>query len=113
MGDLVTSLVAPTVVAVIVSGIFGIVTKWIDRKWSKGDKLSMIEKKLIKNEADSVRLQMLVLLADYPDDVNEILKVAQHYFVDVKGNWYMTSLFNRWLSDRKIAQPEWFNKGDK
>lgn len=66
---------------------------------------------LCKTEKDSVRTQLLVLMSDYPDNQSEIMGVAQHYFVDCKGNWYITSMFNKWLEREQIGKPDWF-KGE-
>lgn len=70
-----------------------------------------LEKKLNKLEKDSVRTQLLILMNDYqPEDEHELLQVAEHYFVVLKANWYMTPKFNRFLKKNKIAQPEWLEK---
>lgn len=63
---------------------------------------------LSKTEKDSVRTQLLVLMSNYPDNTMEIMGVAQHYFDDIGGNWYMTSMFNRWLEKENIGKPDWF-----
>lgn len=75
---------------------------------NRNSRLKNVEKKLIKTEKDSVRTQLLLLLSDYPDERKEIMEVAEYYFCTLKSNWYMTSLFNKWLEKNKIAKPEWF-----
>lgn len=67
-----------------------------------------IKQGLAKTEKDSVRTQLLLLMSDYPDNAQEIMGVAQHYFDDIGGNWYMTSMFNRWLEREQIGRPDWF-----
>lgn len=54
------------------------------------------------------RLQLMVLIADYPRKVDEILKIAEHYFVDLKGDSFITVLFQDWLKSQNIESPEWF-----
>ena len=66
------------------------------------NKLSMLEK-------DGLRTQLLLLILIRPDEQTEILRLAEHYFKVLKGNWYMTSIFNNWLKDRGIADPDWFD----
>lgn len=66
--------------------------------------------KIVKLEKDSVRTQLLLLMSDYPDNKQEILEVAEHYFKDIGGNWYMTAMFNTWIEDHDIARPEWLQK---
>lgn len=72
------------------------------------DNQEQMKHSLAKTEKDSVRTQLLVLMSDYPDNVTEIMGVAQHYFDDIGGNWYMTSMFNRWLEKEQIGKPDWF-----
>ena len=60
------------------------------------------------HEKDICRTQLLVLIADYPQDTTEIMKLAEHYFDDLEANWYMSSIFVSWLAERKIAKPTWF-----
>ena len=54
------------------------------------------------------RLQLMVLIADYPRKVDEILKLAEHYFVVLKGNSFLKELFADWLKAQSIDEPEWF-----
>ena len=69
--------------------------------------LCEIKDQTIKNERDNVRMQLLVLMADYSDDTSELMHCAEHYFKDLKGNWYATSLFTKFLREKVIAEPEW------
>ena len=54
------------------------------------------------------RLQLMVLIADYPRKVDEILKLAEHYFVELRGNSFLKELFADWLASQNIEKPEWF-----
>lgn len=67
-----------------------------------------MKESLAKNERDSVRTQLMLLMSDYPNNTSEIMAVAQHYFDDIGGNWYMTSMFNKWLEKEQIGKPDWF-----
>lgn len=70
-----------------------------------------IKRELVKLEKDSVRTQLLLLMNHYrPEDQHELLQVAEHYFVDLDANWYLTPKFNRFLEEQNIARPEWFKK---
>lgn len=69
-----------------------------------------IQKKLDRLEKDSCRTQLLVLMSDYPDEKAEIMKLGEHYFGTLHANWYMSSMFKRWLDRNGIALPEWFNE---
>ena len=68
-----------------------------------------IKSKLKKQEKDAVRTQLLVLILLKPDEEQEILTLAEHYFKVLRGNWYMTSIFKNWLKNNKVAEPEWFD----
>lgn len=72
------------------------------------NKLAEISKQLAKQEKDQVRTQMIVMMGFRPKETTEIMKLAQHYFGDLEGNWYMTSMFNSWLDENQIGKPEWF-----
>ena len=67
-----------------------------------------VKSKLKKLEKDSIRTQLLLMISDYPDEKQEILTLGQYYFQTLKSNWYMTSLFDKWLQRQKIERPDWF-----
>ena len=67
-----------------------------------------IKNKLLVLEKDGLRTQLLLLILIRPEEQTEILRIAEHYFKVLKGDWYMTSIFNNWLKDSVIAEPEWF-----
>ena len=111
-GEIVTTEIIVALIA-LAGGIAAegakVLFAWIGRKLGKGDALSRIEKKQDKLERDSCRTQLLLLMSDYPDQTEEIMRLAQHYFADLRGNWYMTGLFNHWLEENRIGKPEWFD----
>ena len=72
------------------------------------DETKGIGKTLAKLEKDGLRTQLLLLILMRPEEVTEILTLAQHYFVDLKGNWYMTSMFAKWCDEHGL-EPEWFD----
>ena len=70
-----------------------------------------IKEELHKLKKDGIRTQMLVLILLKPSEKKEILTLGENYFKKLEGNWYMTSIFNKWLTDTNTAKPEWF-KGE-
>lgn len=110
----------------LIGGIFSIINTVISRKTARGGKQEEIKKELaelkvstekeiaeIKNEVqenrlDMARIQLMLLMSDYPDDVSEIMKAAEKYFVTLGGNFYMDTLFAKWLKVHKLPQPSWF-----
>ncbi len=68
-----------------------------------------IDKKFRKSEKDGLRMQLLFLIRESPGEKQEIMTVGEHYFKVLKGDWYMTSIFNKWLKKYDIAEPDWFD----
>ena len=83
-----------------------------DRKQEEDKGLKAIREKLTVLEKDGLRTQLLLLILIRPNEQTEILRIAEHYFRVLKGDWYMTSIFCSYLKEKKIAEPEWFNKED-
>lgn len=67
-----------------------------------------VKEKLATLEKDTLRTQMLLLILMKPEEKKEILTIGEHYFKTLKGDWYMTSIFNKWLESSGTAEPEWF-----
>lgn len=109
---IVISVIGSGALAALISGIFSLVLNRKGRLAKIEGTLDMITEKLIMTEKNVLRTQLLLLLSDYPEERQEIMKLAEHYFKDQHGNWYMTSLFNTWLIKNNIARPEWFNAND-
>lgn len=96
--------------------LFKIIDKLIDRFGSKNKRLDNYDKRLDKidtrldiSERDACRTQMLLLMSDYPDEEAELMKLGEHYFKDLHGNWYMSSIFKTWLKKHNLEQPLWLN----
>ena len=72
-----------------------------------------IKSKLKKLEKDSIRTQLLLMISDYPGEKQEIMTLAQYYFEVLKSDWYMTSLFDKWLKKNGLDRPSWFKGGSE
>lgn len=81
-----------------------------DAKKEKGK--DNIKDKLNTLEKDVIRTQLLVMILWKPQEKKEILTLGQHYFETLKGNWYMTDIFDKWLEEECDSKPEWFKKED-
>ena len=116
MGEIILAVFAST-------GFFSLIqflVKRHDERKGKAkqfaDAIDSLKKKIDRQERDSCRTQLLLLMAIFPDNTDEILKVAEHYFRDLKANWYMTSLFAAWCKKRNIELPDWatgINRNEK
>ena len=54
---------------------------------------------------DTVRIQLMMIMTHDPDNVDTILKLAQKYFVELNGDWYMTSEFYKWAKKHDVTVP--------
>lgn len=94
---------------------FLITRKDNQKKESIENKLSPIEEKIDKilneqrkSEKDNLRTQLLVMMNLMSDNKEEIMTCAERYFKDLKGDWFYSSLFKKWLKDNNIEPPIWF-----
>jgi len=86
------------------------------KKESIENKLSPIEEKIDKilneqrkSEKDNLRTQLLVMMNLMADNKEEIMTCAERYFKDLKGDWFYSSLFAKYLKENNIEPPIWFN----
>lgn len=49
-----------------------------------------------QSDLQLTRLELMNLIQLDPNNVIEIEKVAKHYFVDLQGDWYLTSVYSKW-----------------
>lgn len=101
----------------IITLITFLIKRGDERKDKKDEVLAeikAIKKQMAKMERDSVRTQLLMLMNTYTyGEASEILTVAEYYFVGLKGDWYATSLFQKFCEKEQIPLPPWFNgKGE-
>ena len=80
---------------------------------SRNDDKQGIKSTLKKLEKDGLRTQLLLMILMKPEEKREILTLAQHYFVDLEGNWYMTDIFKKWLKEKGHSNPDWFQTENK
>lgn len=62
-------------------------------------KLDSISSQVTELKLSTARSQLLTLMNHYPNNDEEIMKVAKYYFKDLGGDWYMTSLFTKWAEE--------------
>lgn len=60
-------------------------------------KIDALSSQLDDIQLDTTRNQLLILM-EHDENSEEVLKVAKFYFQELKGDWYMTSLFERWAN---------------
>lgn len=100
---IIAAVIGSGALSALIAGIFQLVN---NRREKTDKRFQVLEK-------DVLRTQMLLMLKDFPEETSEIMKLAQHYFEDLDGNWYLTTMFNTWLTQNDIAKPEWFKEVKK
>ena len=115
MENIITTLIG----VILGSGLIQFFVTRADNKKKENmdDKLKPIASKLDKlldeqkkNEKDNLRTQLLVMMTVMPNDHSEILTLAERYFGQLKGDWFYSSLFAKWLKENNIEKPLWFDK---
>lgn len=106
---LVASIVGSTGLATLIQFLISRRDKYNDHLAKIDESLNRIECRLDDGEKNSARTQLILMISIYPEDTSEIMKLGEYYFSDLKGDWYMTSIFNKWLVSKNIASPDWFN----
>ena len=104
--------VMPLLLAIIGSGsVFGFIQYLISRKDNKSNnKVDELEKKIDSLARSSCRTEMLVMMNHYSDEVMEIMRLSRIYFDELHGDFYMTSLFAKWLDEHNLECPNWFDR---
>lgn len=55
-----------------------------------------------ESELKLSRMELMNLIADYPDNVDDILKAAEHYFLDLKGDYVADKAFEDWAEEHGV-----------
>ena len=72
------------------------------------ERLTAIEKNQKIAEKDALRTQLIMMIADYPQEKTDILRLGEYYFHRLDGNWVAKAIFLHWLEENNVAKPEWF-----
>lgn len=114
MEPIIIAIISSGLLSVIITECFGILKAKRSKKDGVESKLSaLIEEQkdirtLIKQqEKDSLRTELKLMISDFPEEESDILRLAEHYFVKLGGNWTMANIFSRWCKKRGIDLPPW------
>ena len=69
-----------------------------------------LKKEVALIKKDDLRTQLMVMIRDFPNEKTDILRLGQHYFEDLHGNWVLTNIFTEWLMENDIVIPNWLQK---
>lgn len=89
---------------VVIITTCGTILAWFENKMTEAidKRLSNVENVMNDVRQDTVRLQLLQLMESDPDNVESILTVAHQYFIEMKGDWYMTEKFKQWGREHNV-----------
>ena len=63
-------------------------------------------------DIENRKLQLSTLMSVYirvlPSAHADIIKMAEEYFIRLKGDWVMDTMFQKWLDDEGLPPPVWF-----
>lgn len=102
----------------LVSAVSAVVFKILElRKAKRGDtleaklqplfdKLDRQDEELHEIRLDTTRTQLIMLMEHQPHNYDTIIKIAERYFCQLHGDWYLTSLFKEWAKRENIQIPE-------
>lgn len=98
------------IIAVLSSGIIQFLITRHDQKKANPieHKIDKILEEQKKSEKDNLRTQLLVMMNLMADNKEEIMTCAERYFKELKGDWFYSSLFKKWLKDNEVEPPIWF-----
>lgn len=74
------------------------------------ESLNDLKKEVALIKKDDLRTQLMVMIRDFPNEKTDILRLGQHYFEDLHGNWVLTNIFTEWLMENDIVIPNWLPK---
>lgn len=96
------SAVLASIVAICTT--VGAVLSWFEAKMTEhlDTRIDTLESTVNDIRQDTVRLQLDGLMAHDSNNVESILSVARVYFIDMKGDWYMTEKFKKWGREHDV-----------
>lgn len=89
---------------VVIFTTLGSCLSWFENKITQhlDDRMSTLESKVNDIRQDTIRIQLDSLINNDSENVESILTVAHTYFIDMKGDWYMTEKFKRWGREHNV-----------
>lgn len=118
-GTIILALISSGVLSSLITAVFQYMQTRKSQKdglESKVDTLVEEQGKMLhaqkKQEGDILRVELKLMISDFPDREADILRLAQHYFCDLHGNWVMAATFKSWLKQRGIELPDWYNENE-
>lgn len=117
METIIIAIISSGLLSVIITECFGLLKAKRSKKNGVEAKLEVLAEEqkeirgLIKQqEKDALRTELKLMISDFPEEESDILRLAEHYFVKLNGNWTMANIFTRWCEERNIQLPSWVKR---
>ena len=96
------SAVLASVIAICTT--VGAILSWFETKMTEhlDTRIDTLESTVNDIRLDTVRLQLDGLMAHDASNIESILSVARVYFIDMRGDWYMTEKFKAWGREHDV-----------
>lgn len=111
METIVIAIISSGALSALISGLFGLIQNRKSKQKQIEQDLEEIKSAQIRSEKDVLRTQLMVMLKDFPQETTDILRLGEHYFVKLGGNWILSDIFQKWAQDNNVSLPNWFSKG--
>lgn len=92
------------------AGLFSLIQFLITRHDKKNDDIKQIKNEITKIKSTQeqtilrvTRMELLSLMDKQPNNIDAILQVAEYYFIELSGNAYAHSLFEKWALEHNVA----------
>lgn len=115
MDTIIIAILSSGALSALITGLFQVLQNRKSRKTgleSKVDTLVAEQASIMKaqkrQEGDILRVELRLLISDFPDKEDDILRLGEHYFKDLHANWVMFSVYQSWLTQRGLPTPPWF-----
>lgn len=110
MHDIILTVVGCGLLNVIATAIINALNNRKGRLKVVEEKLDKVCDETKKAEKDALRTQLLLMISDFPTNIEGIITLGQRYFGVLHGDWFATAIFNTWLEESGVARPEWFKE---
>lgn len=102
--ELVKKISALISAVVVIFTTLGSCLSWFENKITQhlDERMSTLESKVNDIREDTIRIQLDNLINNDSENVESILTIARTYFIDMKGDWYMTEKFKRWGREHNV-----------
>lgn len=118
--DIVIAIIGSGTLGILITKIFDLISERNKLKEKQREDQENVHKELAEikaavklNEKDNLRTQLMVMIKDYPYETSDILRLGEHYFKDLNGNWVLTDIFGSWAAGQGVIVPTWFPREEK